>query len=104
MTRASVIAVTAMVWMVGLAAAALTYDVTRSPALASVNPGETPVTTRAETPQAPTEPAVMVMPSMKIYARPERPKLIVKPRPQAQLHCSEWRPLQQGYASVQVCD
>jgi hypothetical protein len=107
MKKASVIALTAVVWIAGVAAAAgLAYDVTRPPPVAQVDPIVLP--SHAVLAELPREPLVrtIVLPTVEIRGLRAQPaaKPVAEHLASAPMHCSDWRPLEQGSASVQICD
>jgi hypothetical protein len=103
MDKATVIAVTAVVWTIGFgAAAALTYDVTRPLPQIAAREVNMPMPSRAEDKPA-EEPRHFVLPTVEIITRAQLPTP-APARPAHHVHCSEWKPLQQGSSSVQICD
>jgi hypothetical protein len=120
MKKATVIAAAAGVWVSGIAAAAgLAYDVTKplpvvEHAIAAATLPERNVV--AEVARLQPERVVagyaaggtaqtrtIVLPTVEIVSKAAPPK-VTRPRDISEMRCSAWRPLEQGAASVQICD
>jgi hypothetical protein len=115
MTKATILAITTFVWSAGFAATgAFVYTVTKplpKPITVASMPAQrmphtppqgtivlAPIEIVGEIPQP--EPPAPVHASIAAAA----PQPVAKaPAPRA-IHCSEWRPLEQGSASVQICE
>jgi hypothetical protein len=110
MTRASILAITTLVWTAGFAATgAFVYTVSQEsipkPTIRAATPPPQPSFRAFRAAPPPAEPTLIVLPNVEIVGSlpaPAKPKATpAQPRPR---HCSEWRPLEQGSASVQICD
>mgnify|MGYP001545100431 FL=1 len=112
MTKWMIIASTAFIWSAGFAATgALAYAV-RSPD--PLVKSETAVVAKMPSPVAvvktmPVQERVVVLPTVEIVGAP--PPRVAKAKAQpppeakpAELHCTPFRPLEQGSSSVQICD
>ena len=107
MSKASLIALTAVVWTGGFAATGtlvrtLHHPAAPPPAVTFVDPGPARVALVPQTPRAEEE-RVVVLPTVEIVSRIPR----VAPPPPAPTHelrCHEWQSLTQGSGSVQICD
>ena len=124
MTKASMIACTALIWTAGFAATGFLSYVLRSPTPPARITQE--VARRATEPIVlarvipPQESRIIVLPTVEIVGTiPAPPKAkpatvqaaaavpVVKdqgPRDIREMHCSPFRPLEQGSSSVQICD
>ena len=118
MTRATIITITTLIWSAGFAATgAFVYTVTKPlPTSAVASP---PATSPPRMPHAQRE-RTIVLPTFEIageipHASPPKSithanattTTVTKPPEAAaphERHCSEWRPLEQGSSSVQICD
>ncbi|HEY1954583.1 MAG TPA: hypothetical protein VGH28_03210 [Polyangiaceae bacterium] len=110
MSKWMIIAATGFIWSTGFAAtAALTY-VTREPTPVVVaklpTPPPAPVALVKTMPVARENP-VVVLPMMEIVGSlPARAKAKAAPAapPPHEIHCTDYRPLEQGSSSVQICE
>jgi hypothetical protein len=109
MTKASLIALTAVVWTGGFVATGalvhtLQAPVAPPPAVTTIDTGPAPVALVPQTPQVEEE-HVIVLPTVDIVAK--LPRATPPPAPSAtvrELVCSEWKPLLQGSGAVQICE
>ncbi len=109
MTKWMIIASTAFIWSAGFAATGALAYVVRSPA--PIVKVDAPVVAKIPSPIAvaktmPAEQRVVVLPTVEIVGAAPA---VVKakppaPPPVAELHCTPFRPLEQGSSSVQICD
>jgi len=117
MTKASIVAATVFVWSAGFAATGVlatwvkTPTITSAPVavLAHATPpppadvvGAAPVAVAAEAP-------TIVLPTVEIVGTIARPVVATPPKPKAprdisEMHCTPFRPLEQGSNAVQICD
>ena len=108
MTKASLIALTALVWTGGFASTGalvrmLHHPVTPPASITYVDTTPAPVALVPQTPQV--EERVVVLPTVEIVAKIPRPT--VAPPPPAstrEVRCGVWKPLLQGEGAVQVCE
>jgi hypothetical protein len=104
MKKSSMIAVATLFWTGGIAAAAgLAYDVTRPPpdvqaSLVSALPPHQTVAKKEDAMR------VITLPTVELISKAQPPVTKTPPREAPAVRCSAWRPLDQGYASVQICD
>jgi hypothetical protein len=111
MTHAKLTAIAAVLWGGGFAAtAALAYAVNRPltappmPTSVEVMP---PPAVLTELPRDPEpEPRLIVLPTVEIvgHVAPVAQAKPHHPRDISEMHCSAWKPLEQGSNSVQICD
>jgi len=110
MTKASLIALTAVVWTGGFAATGalvrtLHHPAAPPPSVTYVDTAPAPVALVPQTPQV-EEPRVIVLPTVEIVAK--LPRVALPPPPPApsarELRCGEWKPLIQGGGAVQICE
>jgi hypothetical protein len=109
MTKASLIALTAVVWTGGfVATGALVRTLHHSvppppPPITFVDTAPAPVALVPHTPQV--EERVIVLPEVEIVAK--LPRATPPPPPSAsvrELRCGVWKPLEQGSGAVQICE
>lgn len=116
MNKWIIIASTAFVWAGGIAGAAALSYVVRTPDPVVVT--SAPVV--AKLPAQPVIAAnsvrqperVIVLPTVEIVGTavkpppkaPARPQAAAQPAPPREMHCTPFRPLEQGSSSVQICD
>ena len=108
MTKASLIALTAVVWTGGFVATGalvrtLQHPATPPPSVTIVDTTPAPVALVPQTPQG--EERVVVLPTVEIVAK--IPRALPPPPPPAPTHelkCGVWKPLLQGEGAVQVCE
>ncbi len=115
MTRATIIGITTLVWSAGFAATgAFVYTVTEpvpppaakivTPTVAASPPLRVSHDWRERTIVLPT---VEIVGELPHHAPPKLAQPTPPPPAQAkphEVHCSDWRPLEQGSASVQICE
>ena len=117
MTKASIIALTAFVWTTAFAATGTLVHVVNRPL--PVPPQVSTLNVTAAIARAPqkaqpppqqpqVEERVITLPTVEIVGSYPAPKPVQQikhedPKPR-ELHCHEWRPLDQGSNSVQICD
>jgi hypothetical protein len=105
MTKATILAVTTFVWTAGFAATgAFVYTVSKplpkqQITVASMPPDRMPLFPERTILLAPVE----IVGSVPQPSPPARATLAAAKPPRA-TRCSEWRPLEQGSASVQICE
>lgn len=110
MKKWMIIAGTAFVWSAGFAATAALSYVTREPAPTPVVVAKLPTPPPARLALAKTMPTatehVIVLPTVEIVGSlPPKPKVAaVAPAATHEIHCSPYRPLEQGSSSVQICE
>ena len=109
MTKASLIALTAVVWTGGFAATGALVRVLHHPtappaSITYVDTSPAPVALVPQTPQV--EERIIVLPTVEIVAKLPRlaPPPPPPPAPTHELRCGVWKPLEQGGGSVQVCE
>jgi hypothetical protein len=106
MTKSTILAITSFVWTAGFAATgAFVYTVSKplppAPVVASMPPQRMPHAFPERT---------IVLAPMEIVgeiphkAPPQLAQPVAKAKEPHAVRCSEWRPLEQGAASVQICD
>jgi hypothetical protein len=110
MTKATILAITTLVWTAGFAATgAFVYTVSKPLPKQQISVASMPP---QRMPHAPPEGTIVLAPIEIVGSVPEAPPpapvhatiaAAVKPKPHV-IHCSEWRPLEQGSASVQICE
>ncbi|HEY2370122.1 MAG TPA: hypothetical protein VGH87_27175 [Polyangiaceae bacterium] len=110
MTKATLLAITTFVWTAGFAATgAFVYTVSK-PLPKPVAVASMP---QQRMPHTPPRGTIVLSPVEIVGSAPEaappapvRATMLaaVKPKPPHVVHCSEWRPLEQGSASVQICE
>lgn len=108
MTKASLIALTAVVWTGGFVATGalvrtIQHPATPPPHVMYVDATPAPVALVPQTPQIEEE-RVIVLPTVEIVAKVPRAPA---PQPSAsarELRCGAWKPLLQGSGSVQICE
>jgi len=106
MTKASLIALTAVVWTGGFAATGALVRTLHHPtappaSITYVDTTPAPVALVPQTPQV--EERVLVLPTVEIVAKVPR----VVPAPPASTHelrCGVWKSLEQGSGGVQICE
>jgi hypothetical protein len=111
MTKSKMIAATVVLWLGGFGAtAALAYVVNRPPAALASSIGHAIVkpvdlnVAHAASDDA-IEPFVIKLPTVEIVGpRVQAPVVQQHQRDISQMHCSTWRPLEQGVGAVQMCD
>ena len=110
MTKATILAVTTFVWTAGFAATgAFVYTVSKPLPKPQITVASMP---EPRMPHAVPErtivlPAVEIVGSMPRPTVPTKEPAVVAMAPKAAEHvvrCSEWRALEQGSASVQICE
>lgn len=108
MNRVAIIATSVLVWSAAFAAAGtLSYSLTRPQPIAAVH---SPVVTAARALLTQNDSVVaervIVLPTIEIITALPRAQPKATPPPIAVVtrHCSDWRPLEQGSSSVQICD
>jgi hypothetical protein len=107
MTKASLIALTAVVWTGGFAATGTLVRVLQHPAapqplVTYVDAGPAWVALTPQTPRVEEE-RILVMPTVEIVTK--IPRALPPPKPTAsELRCGEWKPLIQGSGAVQICE
>jgi hypothetical protein len=104
MTKMKLSAIAAATWVGGfLATAALAYTLNRPlKPMANVSSNVAAGLLEDIDIPAPEPEHVIVLPTVEIVGKaPTIARTIAPPRA---LHCSDWRPLQQGGNSVQICD
>ncbi len=108
MTHTSLAATAAALWVGGIAATGALADVTKPPVARAAQVAEQPVAPQTlaqiydRIPPPEPEPALIVLPNIEIVGVAP-----VHAHPQPATHerrCSEWRPLEQGSLSVQMCE
>ncbi len=116
MTRATIIGITTLVWSAGFAATgAFVYTVTEP--LPPPPPKIVTPSVAASPPRLSHDwrertivlPPVDIVGEIPHHAPPKIAQPVAQPSPPPpakphEIHCSEWRPLEQGSASVQICD
>ena len=106
MAKASLIALTAVVWTGGFVATGalvrtLHHPIPPPPSITFVDTTPAPVAPVPQTTQP--EEHVVVLPTVEIVAR--LPRATPPPPPTVrELKCSEWKPMLQGSGGVQICD
>lgn len=108
MTKASLIALTAVVWTGGFATTGalvrtLHHPIAPAASITVVDTTPAPVALVPQTPQA--EERVLVLPTVEIVAHISR--ATPAPPPSAsvrELTCGVWKPLLQGGGAVQICE
>lgn len=117
MTRATIITITTLIWSAGFAATgAFVYTVTKplpTSAVASPPAASPPRMPHAHTDRTIVLPGVEIVGEIPHTSPPKLSVAHVKATANAttteattthERHCSEWRPLEQGSNSVQICD
>jgi hypothetical protein len=101
MTKATILAITTLVWTAGFAATgALVYTVSKP----LPKPTQTVASMqRPHVPDAIVPERTIMLPVVEIVGSLPSPVIAVKAKEHV-MHCSDWRPLEQGSASVQICD
>lgn len=110
MTKATILAVTTFVWTAGFAATgAFVYTVSKPLPKQQITVASMPV---QRLPHTPPEGTIVLAPVEIVGSAPQasppapaRATILAaaKPKPHV-VRCSEWRPLEQGSASVQICE
>jgi hypothetical protein len=109
MTKATLLAITSFVWTAGFAATgAFVYTVTKSAPKPHITVASMPP---QRAPHAFPERTILLAPVEIVGsvpqpspAAPVRATIAAaKPAPHV-IHCSEWQPLEQGSAAVQICE
>ncbi len=110
MTKASLIALTAFVWTAAFAGTGALVRIVNHPLPLPPAISEVHLTAAiAQAPQKPQPPPkveerVITLPTVEIVGSPP-PPVIKKEEPKPrELHCHEWRSLEQGSNAVQICD
>ncbi len=113
MSKASVIALAALVWSAGFGATGVLIQVTKAPlpqpVVANIAVPARVAPLPQETSEAKTpEPRHIVLPTVEIVTKVTRPTppptaLAKKDEPR-ELKCGPWRPLEQGSNAVQICE
>ena len=115
MTKASILAITTLVWTAGFAATgAFVYTVSKplpkqQITVAAMPPQRMPHAMPERTIELSPVEIIGELPHQSPPA-PLRATIAAIPKPQAvaktphAVHCSDWRPLEQGSASVQICE
>ena len=107
MTKASLIALTAVVWTGGFAATGALVRTLHHPmappaSITYVDTTAAPVALVPQTPQVEEE-HIIVLPTVEIVAK--LPRLTPPPpAPTHELRCGVWKSLEQGSGGVQVCE
>ena len=111
MNKASLIALTAFVWTAAFAGTGALVRIVNHPLPVPPAISEVHLTAAiAQAPQKPQPPAkieerVITLATVEIVGSPVRPPVVKKEEPKPrELHCHEWRSLEQGSNSVQICD
>jgi hypothetical protein len=104
MTKAFVIGLAAVVWSAGFAATGALVHVLDRPLPQPLAANVAAPARIAPPPVETREPEVrhVVLPTVEIVAT--IPRAAPKKQPPHELKCSEWRPLEQGSNSVQICE
>jgi len=103
MTKAIVIGLAALVWSAGFAATGALVHVLERPLpqpLTANIAAPAPVARAAETSEP--EARHVVLPMVEIVTK--IPRATPKKEPPHEMKCSDWRPLEQGSNSVQICE
>lgn len=111
MTKATILAVTTLVWTAGFAATgAFVYTVSKPLPKQQITVASMPP---QRLPHMPPQGTIVLAPVEIVgsipHPSPPAPARTLaaaaKPKPpQHVIHCSDWRPLEQGSASVQICE
>ncbi len=103
MTKATILAITSFVWTAGFAATgAFVYTVSKPLP-------KQPITVARMPPSIPhvfPERTILLAPVEIVGSLPQRsaPTTLAKAKTPREIRCSEWQPLEQGSASVQICE
>ena len=108
MTKASLIALTAVVWTGGFVATGalvrtIQHHSTPPPTVTIVDTTPAPVALVPQTPQVEEE-RVVVLPTVEIVAKIPRAMPPPPPASTHELKCGAWKPMLQGSGSVQICE
>jgi len=111
MTKATILAITTCIWTAGFAATgAFVYTVSKPLPKQQFSVASMP---QQRMPHTPPEGTIVLAPVEIVGSIPQatppapvRATILAaaKPKTPHVVHCSEWRPLEQGSASVQICE
>ena len=107
MTNAMMTALAAGLWIGGaVATGVLAFELNRAGTLPKATVDTTPpqVTLSPIPPDPPAEPTLILLPNNTIVGTAPAPKLRAATTKPHVMHCSDWRPLEQGSNSVQLCE
>jgi hypothetical protein len=111
MTKTKLVMTAAAMWAGGFAATAALAYVVQHPAaapttaIAGAMPTWTELVPIAEVP-APEPERIIVLPTVEIVGTVTPAVVTPPPRPRdiSEMHCSDWKPLEQGSNSVRLCE
>jgi hypothetical protein len=103
MTKATILAITTFVWTAGFAATgAFVYTVTKPLPKQQITVASMP----PSIPHVFPERTIVLAPFEIVGSvpHPSAPATLAKAKTPREIHCTAWQPLEQGSASVQICE